>query len=188
MRRLARTRFDTSALGPHRWFANAAYLGGSERFPPGTQGVLFFTTKAIGLGRQMPGAFAPVTGPEQVLLPIGHVESIEVTGRAIATSRLIPVLLLGVLGLAAKASKMQTTVVVRTTDEEALYFLLDHQAPEQVKALLTPHLKRVGVPFHDEPSSGPADVADEIRKLAALRDDGVLTQDEFERRKAKLLR
>jgi hypothetical protein len=37
------------------------------------------------------------------------------------------------------------------------------------------------------PSSGPVSVADELQKLADLRDRGVLTQEEFEAQKAKLL-
>jgi hypothetical protein len=38
------------------------------------------------------------------------------------------------------------------------------------------------------PAAGPPDVADELTKLAGLRDRGVLTPNEFESEKAKLLR
>jgi Short C-terminal domain len=124
-------------------------------------------------------------------VPIDTVQSIEITGREVRISKVGPVLVFGLMGLAARGSKMQTTLVVRTKDGETLYFSLDRQAPEQVKALLTPHLKLVGVPFYGDsppPSAGGPDLADQIRKLAALRDDGLLTQEEFEAQKAKLLR
>ena len=35
--------------------------------------------------------------------------------------------------------------------------------------------------------AAPVDVADQLRKLADLRDQGVLTEDEFQAQKAKLL-
>lgn len=38
-----------------------------------------------------------------------------------------------------------------------------------------------------EQGSGALSVADELKKLAALRDDGIITQQEFEAQKAKLL-
>jgi putative oligomerization/nucleic acid binding protein len=39
-----------------------------------------------------------------------------------------------------------------------------------------------------EPSTPMADIPDQIRKLADLRDEGILTQNEFDRKKADLLR
>ncbi len=37
------------------------------------------------------------------------------------------------------------------------------------------------------PSSGSGDIADKVAQLARLRDQGHITQDEFERRKNRLL-
>jgi hypothetical protein len=42
-------------------------------------------------------------------------------------------------------------------------------------------------PTTPEPTQAVGSVADELAKLAALRDSGVLTEDEFEAQKAKLL-
>jgi Short C-terminal domain len=38
-----------------------------------------------------------------------------------------------------------------------------------------------------EHSLGSPDIADQIKKLADLRDQGVLTEDEFQQKKAELL-
>lgn len=46
---------------------------------------------------------------------------------------------------------------------------------------------RPAVPIHVVAGPASPDVADQIRKLAELRDTGVLTADEFEAKKAQLL-
>jgi len=65
------------------------------------------------------------------------------------------------------------------------------QDPIRLRAKITPVLNAAGVPFFGEeatPSAAqPVDVADELRKLAGLRDDGIITEDEFQEQKAKLL-
>jgi hypothetical protein len=73
-----------------------------------------------------------------------------------------------------------TTVVVRTTDGETTYFSIEKSVPEAVRASFTPFLKALNIPFYEEPETQTAslpappapDFADQIRKLAALRDDG----------------
>ncbi len=61
-----------------------------------------------------------------------------------------------------------------------------------VRAKITPILKAAGVPFFGEtpeisPPKSAADIADELRKLAALRDEGIITDEEFQAQKTKLL-
>lgn len=58
----------------------------------------------------------------------------------------------------------------------------------------TEHVADAGVQSTDsggeqQPAAvgGPVDVADQLRKLAELRDEGVLTDDEFDAQKARLL-
>jgi Short C-terminal domain len=172
-------------LGPHRWFQSAIYLGGSSKFSEGWHGVLFFTTKAIGLGK------GPRSGPKETVIPIETVASVEVTGRQVAKSKVGAVLIFGVYGLATKGSMDETTVAIRTKDGETIYYAIAQQRPEMVRVLISPILKLANVPFHDEPPSAatpPAqDMADQLRKLAALRDEGLLTDDEFAAQKGKLL-
>jgi hypothetical protein len=100
-------------------------------------------------------------------------------------------LVFGLLGLAARGSKDETTVVVRTKDGETIYYSIDQQRPETVHAAVAPVLKLANVPFHDEvlPAAAPPvqNMPDQLRKLATLRDEGLLTDDEFAAQKAKLL-
>lgn len=99
-------------LGVHRWFGAARYLGGHSRFSEGWAGVLFFTETAIGLGKSR------VSGPLETVIPMGSVTSVQITGQQVAKSKVGPVLMFGVLGLGAKGSMSETTVVVRTNDGE----------------------------------------------------------------------
>ena len=110
-------------------------------------------------------------------------------------SKLGPVLLFGVWGLGAKGSMHTTTIVVRTKDNEIAYFSIADSVPDAVKAVLTPFIKALNIPFYEEPVTSAAplpappapDLADQVRKLAALRDDGLITDSEFETQKARLL-
>jgi hypothetical protein len=57
-------------------------------------------------------------------------------------------------------------------------------APEvRDRPLATAAIHRTAVP----PAGGPQSPADQLAKLADLRDRGVITADEFEREKAKIL-
>jgi hypothetical protein len=116
---------------------------------------------------------------------------VQQRGRQVGKSKLGPVLVFGLLGLAARGSKDETTVVVRTKDGETIYYSIDQQRPETVHAAVAPVLKLANVPFHDEvlPAAAPPvqNMPDQLRKLATLRDEGLLTDDEFAAQKAKLL-
>ena len=86
-------------------------------------------------------------------------------------------------------------MVVRTNDDEVAYFLIRDSVPDAVQAVLTQFMKALNIPFYEEPSTQTAslpappasDFADQIRKLAALRDDGLITDTEYETQKARLL-
>jgi Short C-terminal domain len=176
-------------LGYHRWFAGTRYLGGHSKFSEGWGGVLFFTTEAIGLGK------TALTGPLECVIPMDTVTSIEITSQQVAKSRLGAMFLAGVLALGAKDSAHTTTIVVRTNDDEIAYFLIQDSVPDAVKAVLTPFIRALNIPFYEEPATSTAplpappapDLADQIRKLAALRDDGLITDAEYETQKARLL-
>jgi hypothetical protein len=67
-----------------------------------------------------------------------------------------------------------------TTDENALLFTRQQQpAVEAIKAEIE---RRLG-----QTRGGGGSVADELEKLASLRDRGVLTEQEFQARKRQLL-
>jgi hypothetical protein len=131
-----RDRWKPAELGYHRSFAGTRYLGGHSKFSEGGGGVLFFTTESIGLGK------TPYTGPLEAVIPMETVASIQITGQQVAKSKVGPVLLFGLFGLAAKGSTHTTTVVIRTNDDEIAYFSIADSIPDAVKASLSRHSSR----------------------------------------------
>ena len=129
------------------------------------------------------------------VIPLVSVQSVEVSGGEVAVSKLGVVLALGVIGgFASKGAKFESAVIVRTEHGETAYYTVDDESPVSVRAQLAPILKRGGVPLIGEETSpaatqtsAPLSVADELAKLASLRNDGVLTEEEFAAQKAKLL-
>jgi Short C-terminal domain len=71
-------------------------------------------------------------------------------------------------------------------DENAVLFTRKHQA--EVDAVRE-HVENYITARHATPARASAqpDIADQIRKLAELRDAGILTSEEFEAKKADLL-
>ncbi len=97
---------------------------------------------------------------------------------------------------------------VYTKDGQIAYYQVDKTTAAQVRAEITPVLRAAGVPFRDEAvvetqqealreafaqavqtgqGGGALSVADELAKLAQLRDQGILADEEFAAQKAKLL-
>jgi Short C-terminal domain/Protein of unknown function (DUF2510) len=166
-------------------FNHATYLGGLPQARLKKTGALYFTPDVTGIGTLKPRALT---------IPTRLIASVEVVGGEVAKRKVAAVAAFGVLGgLAAKGAKNQTVVIVRLTDGAEAYFELDRIAPQEVRAKLAPWLGQNGIPWRDdEPAAAPAaapiaSIADELQKLAALRDSGVLTPDEFAAAKARLL-
>jgi len=132
--------------------------------------------------------------PRRAVVPWSNVASVSMESYTEAKSRLGPVLMFGVLGLAARGSANSTVIAVRLRDGGTVYYQADLNFME-CRANVTPILRALGVTVVDEmaPQATPApgsyaiSVADELTKLAQLRDSGVLTEEEFAAQKARLL-
>jgi len=166
-------------------FGTARYVGGNSGLGPPQRGHLFFTTEVVGIGDKR---------ATSAVIPLASVQSVEVSGGEVAVSKIPAILALGVIGgFASKGSKFESAVIVCTQDGETAYYTVDHESPVSVRAKLTPILKRAGVPLVDEERSVPLppqpsasiSVADELAKLASLRSDGVLTDEEFAAQKGQ---
>lgn len=107
----------------------------------------------------------------------------------------------GVVGFAAGAaasmalnkitSKTEIQTMVRLVTRKGEVVLFTNQAtPEQIEIAFSEARMRIrnaaDVPAVDNPFNSIS-VADELTKLLALRDSGVLTEEEFQRTKARLL-
>jgi len=130
--------------------------------------------------------------PRRAVVPWSNVASVSMESLTEAKSRLGAVLVFGVLGLLAKGTADSTVIAVRLLDGGAVYYQADLNFRD-FRANVTPILQSFGVTVTDESTRTPqvappvVSVADELAKLAQLRDSGVLTEEEFTAQKAKLL-
>jgi hypothetical protein len=170
--------------GPSVRFPNGRYLGGNSGLgAPGMAGNLVVTDQLIGIG---------IMGPTRNAVSLSNVTSIEVEAATHAKNATARTLAFGVLGgVSGAKTKDVTNVIVHTDDGAAAYYQIDNSDAMRVKAQMTPVLIAAGVSMHGHapaPSqAAPTSVADELRKLAELRDSGVLTDDEFATQKRRLL-
>src|SRR5205807_1105583 len=99
----------------------------------------------------------------------------------------------GVLGgVGSRGTKTEVSVVVNLKTGATAYYLLpdSREGRLALRAKVGPVLQQEGIPFTDETSrvapSAPG-IADQLQKLVAFRDQGVLTAEEFEKAKGRLL-
>lgn len=133
---------------------------------------------------------------ELIKIPWAEVTSLEIEGPDSPSSRVTVTRLvtLGVFALAAKKNTSSVAVVVRTKDAGEVIFSSQKSSAGQLRGRLLPLTSRLNRVNGSEPDQIPAvapaaalSVADELRKLAELRDSGILSDDEFAAQKAKLL-
>lgn len=166
-------------------FGYAQYLGGHSSLGKKRNGNILFTSEGIGIGSW---------NPKHAFISWEDVESIQIDGESVGKSKVGAVLAFGVLGLAAKGSKNQTAVTIHTKDDQTAYYLIDKVNYVNVLAKVQPLLKDADVPTHDKATmrgidslAKEEDVVEQIKKLAELKEQGILTQEEFTAKKRQLL-
>lgn len=175
-------------------FPRAIYLGGWKALSYSIEGQLSFSDVGI--------SFAGRDG-RALIVATAAVGSLQVTSEQVAKSKVGAVLAFGVLGgLAAKGARNEATVVVRTQGQEAEtgYYTIQDVSAAEVKAKVEPWLRARGIPWYEDrqrdaldgfsasaTTPPPLSVADELHKLAGLRQSGVLTDEEFATLKARLI-
>lgn len=150
-------------------------------------------------------------------IPWSDIADVDVDGPDTAAKKLTAsrAILLGPASLLLKKKVLSTVVTVRTKNGEEAVFVSEKANPALVRAKLTPVLSQLhrvagedsiadatdgaeeGVdtpeeePPHDDADFQPGvpvlGVAEELERLAGLRDSGVLTESEFLGQKARLL-
>ena len=84
----------------------------------------------------------------------------------------------GVLGTSMKSLKDENTVILRAFNKKV---------PQQSEELYNLLLKKIQEYKQSSRPSTQGSVADELTKLAKLKEQRILTQDEFDKKKAELL-
>ncbi len=107
---------------------------------------------------------------------------------------LLGALIFGLIGAAATAASANTESTVRLRGRDAEFFLTTEMAPDDVRIELSGPLTAIadartaprgGAGPSAEPAS--ATIADQLAKLASLLADGLLSREEFEHLKAKVI-
>jgi hypothetical protein len=143
-------------------------------------------------------------------IPWNQVLDLEVEGPENASKRVTAgrALALGVFALAAKKTTKSAVLIVKLRSGEEAIFQTEKFTAAELRAKLVPitsQLRKANAPTSPTaqaatfapPSAAPASngplpaaamsVADELKKLAELKDAGLLTDEEFAGQKAKLL-
>jgi hypothetical protein len=166
------------ALGRHLMITKTDYLGGWSEHPKAHKGQnLFINSEGLRLK-----VFATT-----LLIPWDQVQGIEVEGPEQAGKRVSAgrVAMIGIFALAAKKSVKSAVLTVTLNPGEQAVFQTHSWMALDLKAKLAPVLSHFRQP--SSPEAPLASGADEIRKLAELRDAGVLTEEEFQAKKSDLL-
>jgi hypothetical protein len=126
----------------------------------------------------------------RAVTPWAQVQSVSMELYSQAKSRLGPVLVFGLFGLAAKGTAESTVLGVHLIDGAVVYY--QAQAKFMTfRANVTPILRAFSVTVADGQPYPAApvttSVVDELAKLAQLRDAGVLTEEEFSTQKSRFL-
>ncbi len=124
-----------------------------------------------------------------------NVRDVVVEGKSEVNRRVTVTRLLAV-GIFAFALKKKSTdkeayITIELADGQEVIFFVDNKAPMELKAKLAKvisQVKQAGVAGQTQATTQPqGSVADELTKLASLKEQGILTQTEFDAKKKQLL-
>jgi hypothetical protein len=136
-------------------------------------------------------------------IPWDQISDVVIDGPEAVAKRVTAgrVLALGVFALAAKKKTKSAIVLVTMANGEQAVFESHSKLPHEISPKLSPLIAQVRVraadmsqplvptpsPTPAAPPGGGSGIADELAKLAGLRDAGILTEEEFSAQKMKLL-
>lgn len=127
------------------------------------------------------------------IIPTTDIADVAVEGKDEVSRRVTVTRLLAVgifaFALKKKSEDKETFVTIVLKDGQEIIFHVDNKAPMDVKASLSKVLAYVRQNAAPKVVSvaAPASVADELTKLTKLKQAGVITQAEFDKKKAELL-
>jgi hypothetical protein len=154
-------------------FRDVSYHGGFNDFSKNhKRGNLWFNDDTIGIG---------LRGPKHPCVTTSSVVRVVLGTEAGGVHSVLP-------GMTSGGND-RTPIEIHTNDGQVGQFTIN-QSPAKVRGGLCAWLREKNIAEGvDNPvaSASSTSVADEIVKLASLRDSGLLTEEQFEAQKAKLL-
>jgi hypothetical protein len=161
----------------------AQYYGGYDKYTRKAEGTLYVyvdRVEFITLGLR---SFKFSIGKQKI--KDVAVEGQDQAGKRITATRLIAT---GVLAFAwqKKTSQKDTYITVTTTDGQEAIFHIEGKSHMELKPVIA---QKIAVASNEptQQTQASVSVADELTKLAQLKEQGVITQEEFDNKKAQLL-
>lgn len=119
------------------------------------------------------------------------IEGKDEVNRRITVTRLLAV---GIFAFALKKKNkdQEAYITLELTDGQEVILFVDNKAPMALRAKLAKVIsavKQANVASQTQPAqqAAPSSVADELAKLASLKEQGILTQEEFDVQKKQML-
>jgi hypothetical protein len=144
--------------------------------------VVALTVTSVGIRMQLadkPLVFDYLPRSEIENVSIDGVDQIQLRPSVLATAAF------GVMGLAARKKEKRAYLVVSTARGDGVYEV-SNVLPTELRARLSPLLKTIESSAHAPPQTR-SDPIEQIQRLAELRDQGIVTEEEFKEAKADLL-
>jgi hypothetical protein len=168
------------ARGPLLAITIADYVGGYGDHRKAT-GTLVFYEKRVEF-------LVPMNGAASFHLPASEVSDVAVEGKDEVSRRVTVTRLLAVgifaFALKKKSADKEAFITIVLADGQEAVFHINKKSPMEMKAALSKVTAQVK---QKAPKATAASTADELAKLAKLKDSSVITQAEFENQKARLL-
>lgn len=160
------------------------YMGGYEDYRK-ARGILTFYENQIEFNSPLSTSF--IINSDQV--SDIAIEGKDDVGRRVTVTRLLAV---GIFAFALKKKKKEKEayITLELVDGQEVIFFIDKNSPMDLKTKLSKVLllvKRSKVDNRVATSGQQISVADELTKLAKLKETGVITQDELDKMKSELL-
>jgi hypothetical protein len=176
------------------------YLEGGSGYPLCNQNFYAFTFLQRGIKVWGADVTSPLP-PPLCSIPYDEIVGLEIGGQGqlssdagiigggFGLSALAGMAIAGLVNAATTAHFMDTTLTITTTQGELLLRSISIN-PEQLRQHLSPVYVATSAMKRTKaiPTSRSPSLADELERLAKLKADGILTADDFEVAKAKLLR
>lgn len=187
-----RAAYELLALPLPAWFAlpRCRYLGGFSEFPDPIAGLDLVGVAPLTIAAYRPGGTALFGIPGHMVVGLA-IEGPEQIAQRVTVPR---VLVLGPLAWAVKKDVPRAFLVVETDRAIDVYFETAAASPHELRARLAPVMREFAA-ADDAPrvatgapgGRGAIDPVQRLRDMAALRDDGILTEEEYELQKSELL-
>lgn len=162
------------------------YMGGYDDKKK-AQGILTFYEKQTEFSSPLSTKF---------VIPNGRIANVAIEGKDEVNRRVtVPRLLaVGIFAFALKKKNKdkEAYLTIELSDGQEVIFFVDKKSPMELRTKLAKvisSVKQAGVAAQTQASkqASQGSVADELTKLANLKEQGILTQEEFDKKKAELL-